>query len=75
MLKCTKCPKCAQGRNFAQGEALPKRDIVDTTFHASCATRQNRHKQAAFPTTWGRNKAGAGTLGLMGANTMEAVYI
>ena len=35
-----KCWKCAQVRNLAQGEALPKRDIVDTTFHASCAARQ-----------------------------------
>ena len=39
---------------IAQGEALPKRDIVDTYTHASCARGQNRTKQTGFPTTWGK---------------------
>ena len=43
--------KCAQARIIAQGSALPKRDIVDTTFHASGAERHNRTKQAVLPTT------------------------
>ena len=47
----------------AQRKALPKCDIVDTTFHASSATRHNMCKQAVLPTTWGRNRAGARDLG------------
>ena len=43
--------KCAQGVSIAQGKRLPKRDIVDTTFHASCATRQISAKQSALPTS------------------------
>ena len=34
----------------------PKRDIVDTTSHASRATRHNTTKQHAFSTTWGGTK-------------------
>lgn len=40
-----------QGRKVAQGSALPKRDIVDTTFHASCARRQKAPKRSVLPTT------------------------
>ena len=50
-----------------QGEALPKRDIVDTTFHASCRTCHNMYKQTVLPTTWGKDRAGnkgsGGTIG------------
>ena len=49
--------KCVQALNFAQGGRLPKRDIVDTTFHASCAARHNMRKQGALPTTWGMDRA------------------
>ena len=44
--------KCAQARNFAQGERLPKRDIVDTSFHASCAEGQGTATRTNLPTTW-----------------------
>ena len=40
-----------QVKNIAQGEPLPKRDIVDTKTHASCAARLNKDKQSPFPTT------------------------
>ena len=49
-------PKCAQVRNFAQGSALPKRDIVDTTFHASAAARPSATFGSALPTTWGESR-------------------
>ena len=49
-------PKCAQARNFAQGSALPKRDIVDTTFHASAAARPSATSRSALPTTWGESR-------------------
>ena len=49
-------PKCAQARNFAQGSALPKRDIVDTTFHASAAARPSATFGSALPTTWGESR-------------------
>lgn len=52
---------CVQGRIIVQGGPLPKRDIVDTTFHASCVRCHNRYKQISLPTSWGRNRAGAGT--------------
>ena len=39
---------------IVQGRAHPKRDIVDTPTHASCATWPNTTKQTAFPTTWGK---------------------
>ena len=55
-----KMRKCAQGRNFAQGEALPKRDIVDTSFHASCAGGQLMTKQSVLPTSWGREQRARG---------------
>ena len=42
--------KCAQGEIIAQGEPLPKCDIVDTTFHASAATRQIGAQKGALPT-------------------------
>ena len=35
----------------AQGERLPKRDIVDTYFHASGAARQSTATQTPLPTT------------------------
>ena len=44
--------KCAQGRNNARGEPLPKRDIVDTSFHASCAEGQGTATRTNLPTTW-----------------------
>ncbi len=44
--------KCAQARNLAQGEPLPKREIVDTTFHASCAPRLGKHSETVLPTLW-----------------------
>ena len=44
--------KCAQGRNNARGEPLPKRDIVDTSFHASCAEGQGTATGTNLPTTW-----------------------
>lgn len=40
--------------NIAQGGPLPKRDIVDTYTHASCAIGPNITKQTYFPTTWGK---------------------
>ena len=36
----------------AQGERLPKRDIVDTSFHASCAEGQGTATRTNLPTTW-----------------------
>ena len=39
---------------IAQGGPQPKRDIVDTKTHATCARGQNTNKQKGFPTTWGR---------------------
>ena len=47
-----KLRKCAQVRNKAQGEPLPKRDIVDTSFHASCAEGQGTATGTNLPTTW-----------------------
>ena len=41
-------------KNIAQGGPLPKRDIVDTKTHASCAIGPNMSKQTGFPTTWGK---------------------
>lgn len=49
-------PKCAQARNFAQGSALPKRDIVDTTFHASAKARPSATSRSALPTMWERDR-------------------
>ena len=49
-------PKCAQARNFAQGSALPKRDIVDTTFHASARTRPSATSRSALPTMLERDR-------------------
>lgn len=43
---------CAQARIIAQGGRPPKRDIVDTTFHASCADGQISAKGSALPTLW-----------------------
>ena len=45
--------KCAVDKIIRQGGPLPKRDIVDTTFHASCQTCQKSAEQAALPTPWG----------------------
>ena len=42
---------CAQAANIAQGGALPKCDIVDTTFHASCAPGPCTATQSALPTS------------------------
>lgn len=39
---------------IAQGGAHQKRDLVVTTYHASCAQGQNRTKQTGFPKVWGR---------------------
>ena len=36
---------------IAQGGVHQNRELVDTKTHASCAARQNRDKQRAFPTT------------------------
>lgn len=43
-------------RNDQAAVLKQKRDIVDTTFHASCATRHNSNKQTPFPLSW---KSGA----------------
>ena len=69
--KETKCQKCAQRRNFAQGEALPKRDIVDTTFHALCATRHSHSLQHILPTVWGGTRKSQGLFGLLWDNTRK----
>ena len=39
---------------IAQGGVHQNRDLVDTKSHASCAARQNKDKQTAFPTSWGK---------------------
>ena len=39
---------------IAQGGVHQNRELVDTKTHASCAARQNKDKQRAFPTTWGK---------------------
>ena len=48
--------KCAQARIIAQGSALPKRDIVDTTFHASCVPGPRVLLETVLPTTWEKAK-------------------
>ena len=42
---------CAQAASIAQGGALPKCDIVDTTFHASRAPGLGTATQSALPTS------------------------
>ena len=39
-----------------QGELLPKRDIVDTTFHASCVPGPKVLLGTVLPTTWEKAK-------------------
>ena len=41
---------------LAQGRALPKRDIVDTCFHASPAAGHGASAQTPFPTLWGKTR-------------------
>ena len=43
--------KCAQADSRAQGKRLPKRDIVDTIFHALRETRQISAVESALPTS------------------------
>ena len=47
-------PVCAQAAKIALGGALPKCDIVDTTFHASCAPGPCTATQSALPTLRGK---------------------
>ena len=42
--------------NIVQGEPLPKRDIVDTTFHASCVPGPRVLLETVLPTTWEKAK-------------------
>ena len=42
-----------------QGEPLPKRDIVDTTFHTSCMGGLWALSHTVLPTVRERNRAGA----------------
>ena len=46
--------RCAQEKIIAQGVGLPKRDIVDTIFHASRKTGQISAIESALPTMWER---------------------
>ena len=41
-------------QNIMQGGPLPKRDIVDTKTHASCAIGPNIAKQSRSQTSWGK---------------------
>ena len=47
---------CAQAASIAQGGALPKCDIVDTTFHASRAPGPCTATQSARPTLRGKSR-------------------
>ena len=40
------------GKNAGMSFCQPKRDIVDTTFHASCVDGQISAKGSALPTLW-----------------------
>ena len=42
---------------IAQGRPLPKRDIVDTYFHASRAARLSTATETPLPTTWGNGNS------------------
>ena len=54
---------------IAQGRPLPKRDIVDTYFHASCAARQCTATGSLLPTTWGNGNSRKQGPRVTGGNT------
>ena len=45
---------CDRALSIAQGELLPKCELVDTTFHALSTNGPGTATQSALPTSWGK---------------------